>query len=566
MAPKSDSTRPANANSGAPLTDPRAWKSIGLAVSFLALAAFMSPVSQYNLSPVYGSIPSAIYHQRGIWLVSLLAFITKNSLKRKLRFEARRVLPVIGFNMSPIQYFLDDFSSDLGPSLGPLLTESATYYPLLYFACLAAGYAFDEVDLSSYGSVIADGAPALVSYGIIAVVQKTANEFLPQIMGQADFLTRSGLQLLVASIYAILSSSQLLLIAVPGLLQTMFVNPHYMSPNGTKRLNYTLSAFNYSVLDRRDSLTGYISVLESETDKFRVMRCDHSLLGGEWLLTPQRRQQGQTQAETIYSVFTMLEAVRLVEGPLQDIPDAEKSALFIGLGIGTSTTAFITHGINTTIVELDHTVYSYALNYFALPPPPQHHAAIMDAVPFVAAAAKTQPKSYDFIIHDVFTGGAEPTVLFTLEFLQGLETLLKDDGVIAINYAGDITMPPPRIILNTIHAVFPTCRIFRDTRPEESSTTFLNMVVFCVKDKKPIRFRRAVEADYLGSLSRREFVPPPRELEMRLSDVTGGEKVKDGEVLKKGEEWKIERFHPEAAKKHWAIMRTVLPDGVWEQW
>lgn len=539
---------------------------MGLAASFLALAAFMSPVSQYNLSPVYGSIPSAIYHQRGIWLVSVLAFITKNPLRKKLQFEARRILPVIGFNMSPIQYFLGDFSSDLGPGVGPLLTECATFYPLLYVACLAAGYAFDEIDLSSYGSVIAEGVPALVSYGIIAIVQKTTSEYLPHIMGQADFLTRSGLQLLVSSIYAMMSSSQLLLIAVPGLLHTMFVNPHYTSPNGTKRLNYTLSAFNYSILDRRDSLTGYISILESETDKFRVMRCDHSLLGGEWLLTPQRHQQGQTQAETIYSVFTMLEAVRLVEGPLQAVLDSEKSALFIGLGIGMSPTAFINHGINTTIVELDPTVYSYALTYFALPPPPQHHAVIMDAVPFVAAAAESQPKSYDFIIHDVFTGGAEPTALFTLEFLQGLERLLKDDGVIAINYAGDITMPPPRIILNTIHAVFPSCRIFRDTNPEESSTTFLNMVVFCVKDKKPISFRKAVEKDYLGSLSRREFVPPPGELEMKLDDVTGSGKVGDGEVLRKGEEWKIEKFHPEAAKKHWAIMRTVLPDGVWEQW
>lgn len=39
---------------------------------------------------------------------------------------------------------------------------------------------------------------------------------------------------------------------------------------------------------------------------------------------------------------------------------------------------------------------------------------------------------YDFIIHDVFTGGAEPIDLFTLEFLTGLSSLLKSDGVIAI--------------------------------------------------------------------------------------------------------------------------------------
>ena len=566
MSSGSKSSQAENSRSGTNLLEVRAWKSVGLAVLFLALAAVLSPVSQYNLSPVYGSIPSAVYHSRGIWLVTVLAFIAKRPLARVFTFEARQILPVVGFNLSPIQYFLCDFSSDLGPNWGPLLTECATYYPLLFFASLAASYALDDLGLENYGYVLADGIPALMSFAVITVVQKGANEVLPQLMGTADFFTRSGLQLLVASIYALLSKSQLLLIAVPGILHTMFANPHYTSINGTKRLNNTLSAYNYTILERRDSLTGYISVLESSNEMFRIIRCDHSLLGGEWLVTPQRASQGQTKRETVYSVFTMLEAVRLVEGPLQETSDSDKSALFIGLGIGTSPRAFINHGINTTVVELDPTVYSYAMKYFDLPPPPQHHAVITDAVPFVANAAESQPTSFDFIIHDVFTGGAEPTALFTLEFLQGLHTLLKDDGVLAINYAGDITMPPPRIILNTIHAVFPSCRIYRDTRPEESSTTFLNMVVFCVKSSGPITFRKPVARDWLGSLSRKEFVPPPKELEMRLSDVSGAGLVKADEVLKKGSEWKVEKFHPEAAKRHWAIMRTVLPAGVWENW
>ena len=566
MSLDSKSSQAEKSTSESTVSETKAWKSIGLAVLFLTLAAILSPVSQYNLSPIYGSIPSAIYHQRGIRLVSLLAFMTRKPLTKVFRFEARQILPVIAFNLSPIQYFLCDFSSDLGPNWGPLATECLTYYPLLFFAYLAAGYAFDDIYLSDSGSVLAEGIPALVTYAVFTIVQKVANEVLPKLMGTTDFFTRSGLQLLVASIYAILSKSQLLLIAVPGILHTMFANPHYTSANGTKRLNNTLSAYNYTILDRRDSLTGYVSVLESSNDMFRIMRCDHSLLGGEWLMTPKRAAHGQTKRETVYSVFTMLEAVRLVEGPQQQKPDSDKNALFIGLGIGTSPTAFINHGINTTIVELDPTIYSYAMKYFDLPPPPQHHAAIMDAIPFVATTAESQPASYDFIIHDVFTGGAEPTALFTLEFLKGLHKLLKDDGVVAINYAGDITMPPSRLILNTIHAVFPSCKIYRDTRPEESTTTFLNMVVFCIKSSGPIKFRKPVAKDWLGSLSRKEFVPPPKELEMNLGDVSGGGTVKEDEVLTKGSERKVEKFHPEAAKRHWAIMRTVLPAGVWENW
>lgn len=101
-----------------------------------------------------------------------------------------------------------------------------------------------------------------------------------------------------------------------------------------------------------------------------------------------------------------------------------------GLGTGSAPKSFIKHGINTTIVELDPVVHEYATKYFELPT--NHTAYISDAVPWVADISKAQPESFDFIVHDVFTGGAEPTALFTLEFLQGLHKLLKEDGSIAI--------------------------------------------------------------------------------------------------------------------------------------
>ena len=103
-----------------------------------------------------------------------------------------------------------------------------------------------------------------------------------------------------------------------------------------------------------------------------------------------------------------------------------------GLGTGSAPKSFIKHGINTTIVELDPVVHEFATNYFELPT--NHTAYITDAVPWVEQTAKTKPESYDFIVHDVFTGGAEPTALFTLEFLEGLFKLLKEDGSIAIVY------------------------------------------------------------------------------------------------------------------------------------
>ena len=95
----------------------------------------------------------------------------------------------------------------------------------------------------------------------------------------------------------------------------------------------------------------------------------------------------------------------------------------------------IQHGVSTTIVELDPAVYKYAIEYFNLPL--NHTAHVTDAIKFVADEEQKQSKGveikkYDYILHDVFTGGAVPAALFTKEFLAGIKNLLKQDGVVAI--------------------------------------------------------------------------------------------------------------------------------------
>jgi spermidine synthase len=75
-------------------------------------------------------------------------------------------------------------------------------------------------------------------------------------------------------------------------------------------------------------------------------------------------------------------------------------------------------------------VHKFAGQYFGLPS--NHTAVIEDARTFVNRAQTQGSTQYDYIVHDVFTGGAEPVELFTYEFISGLNALLKDDGVIAI--------------------------------------------------------------------------------------------------------------------------------------
>ena len=97
--------------------------------------------------------------------------------------------------------------------------------------------------------------------------------------------------------------------------------------------------------------------------------------------------------------------------------------------MGTSPSALIAHGIKTTTVEIDPVVHDFATRYFNLPS--NHTSIIGDAIAAVGDLQKER-RTYDYIIHDVFTGGVEPIELFTEEFLMDLRNLLSPNGVIAI--------------------------------------------------------------------------------------------------------------------------------------
>ncbi|KAI5286817.1 hypothetical protein KEM55_000174 [Ascosphaera atra] len=163
------------------------------------------------------------------------------------------------------------------------------------------------------------------------------------------------------------------------------------------------------------------------------MRCDQSLLGGEW--TNFANAEFPAIKEPTFAVFVMLEAVRLVKPENNALKrlDEGKNALVIGLGIGTTPIALAAHGINTTVVEIDRAVVDLAKEHFGIPAA-NLHIAIDDAISFVDDRLQLDDvaQKYDYIVHDVFTGGVEPSALFTRSFLLNLRSLLKEDGIIAI--------------------------------------------------------------------------------------------------------------------------------------
>lgn len=127
-------------------------------------------------------------------------------------------------------------------------------------------------------------------------------------------------------------------------------------------------------------------------------------------------------------------------------------------------------------------------------------------------------------------------------------------------------LPPPKIVVQTIREVFPSCRIYRENPSdpeaiEKERRDFTNMVIYCTKSDSPVKFRKATAADMLQSRTREHFLPPRHEV--FDSDFKAEGAV---QTLRKNDTSELEKFHEKSALGHWEIMRTVLPDHVWENW
>lgn len=313
----------------ASITQQEILKSYIKAAELLMLAAVCSPISQVSLSPVYGSIPPSAYHLRMTAVAIFLAWAARQRMPDFMLKAIINYLPVIAFLIPTIQFVLFKYSGQLGPVYGPLITELLTYYPLLFISIIGVAAFLDNFD---WKRKLGDTMPAIASYGLFSMIQRASSYFISRNMGSSMIFTRSGLQFIVATFYALLLPSKFIIFAVLPLLHSAIYNPHIPLQQNADVLNYTLQLQGYSLVARQESLTGYISVLDNIKDGFRVLRCDHSLLGGEWLhYQDNPLSKSRKLREPVYAIFVMLEAVRLVEFQNPNlrpvVPDNEKHAL-----------------------------------------------------------------------------------------------------------------------------------------------------------------------------------------------------------------------------------------------
>jgi hypothetical protein len=214
------------------------------------------------------------------------------------------------------------------------------------------------------------------------------------------------------------------------------------------------------------------------------------------------------------------------------------------LGIGVSARTFQSTGIETDIVEIDPVVFKYAQEYFALPQP--SNVYITDGRQFVENLAT--PHVYDYVLHDVFTGGIVFPALFSLESLTSILRALKPNGILAMNFVGH----RDSFATHTVHATLKSKFSYVLCFPEEpDSNDFQNIVFYASMSE--IRF----------DFSSIPMIDDPsyyQVLDMfRARDGSSCDHYPKVEPISDARN-PLSQLQYQSAVEHWHVVRKVLPD------
>ncbi|PVU95420.1 hypothetical protein BB559_002745 [Furculomyces boomerangus] len=299
---------------------------------------------------------------------------------------------------------------------------------------------------------------------------------------------------------------------------------------------------NITIISRQESYSGFVEVVDlKQKHDLRVLRAGHSILGAVWNST----------SESAYGVFYYFDA------PLYAKASSKtkiKSALHIGLGAGIAASSHHNHGINVDVVEYDPAIYVAALKYFNLPKK-LHGVYLSDGLRFVLGS---KPETYDYIVHDIFSGGSVPSHMFTNTFLKEAKRIMKPEGIFSMNYVGFAHKNRDmQLIKNTLEVVFKHVRIFLE--PGEPTKEAQNIVFFASDYPIEFEFPESITNPSELDTSIRTIVlkdMEKNEIKLPLEDSSTKEIITLGNGL-------LEDSKYEIAASHWRTMREIFPKEFW---
>lgn len=177
------------------------------------------------------------------------------------------------------------------------------------------------------------------------------------------------------------------------------------------------------------------------------------------LFSERRTSSRQTCMDLTDPDRLVFSYVRMMFAGLLLTPEPSR-ILLIGLGGGTMPRVFeaLFPDARQDLIEIDPAVVRVAERFFDFQPSANMHVHVRDARVFVKRALLNDEK-WDLILLDAFEADYIPEHLMTREFLEELEGVLAEDGVIVAN-----TFATSRLYHHesaTYRAVFPTVAALR---------------------------------------------------------------------------------------------------------
>ncbi|KAH9455029.1 hypothetical protein Pst134EA_022507 [Puccinia striiformis f. sp. tritici] len=581
--------------------------------------------SQLALHPLFGSVGSNQNFERSVQIIDFVLVPLTNFLLPALvpSLTASSFLAAFLVWRAPHTFgsLLSDHSGRLGLPRGPLIFQSLAYWPIRITG-ISAGLAVAVKFLKQYAhllgasqrgrmlEIICTVSLPLVLHGATQAMIPWANRLSNYIPPCQIFdLTPACLLAIgvVSSIVELFKPNRSItkIKRVNGAIVWICIVSAFLLPL-PKQLCQESDGWkikpnnhvNYLPVARRLSTTGMILVGELTQDngsQFRFMRCDHSLLGGIWIgmarqeilkrsdqsnitMTEDELEiQAIQEAESIYPTFILQSAVRLVarSSGNQNTRKAKPKALILGVGVGVSARVLMKDGVNVTAVEIDPIVYEYAQKYFGFPVP-EGGIFLEDARAYLNRKEENDREDprFDYVIHDVFTGGSVPSSLFTIECWNSIRSKLKDDGVLAVNFVGRPLSEAASFVLTTLFEVFPFCRAFsEDSGVSISDSDYQNMVIFCSPSGPP-QFRKPTEIEgFEPSIYQSQVLSSFEDHELDLGRLSANhndpENTNDSNrsfVLTDLNSYQLDLAQVQNALFHWEIMRKILPHQVWNNY
>eukprot|EP01112_Ceratiomyxa_fruticulosa_P005122 TRINITY_DN1569_c0_g1_i3.p1 TRINITY_DN1569_c0_g1~~TRINITY_DN1569_c0_g1_i3.p1 ORF type:complete len:539 (-),score=95.99 TRINITY_DN1569_c0_g1_i3:34-1650(-) len=476
--------------------------SITTQVVFTAIVcAIVLQISPYYLEPIFGNVLPYYNFQLSCFLSFFVGFLlgySSSSSRFGFISAVDFISIVIAFVPLSVNY-LFTFSSSFGPLMGPHLTQLAFAYPIFF----ALG-SLNATLCKTYTSQTQPNKQILYSVLILSsnyiLIQLINNNFVSNKSCRFSFfivvvLTLISLVLKMLKPLSSTARTNLWRFFLPQFLVILlnFYNTNYNIRCQDKLTPaHNANTLDYKILVRAHSVTGWLSVVEDTKRNFLAMRSDHSFIGGKY----------KDSDESIFTSFYLMEIAFLVS---RSQSDQQEKALQIGVGCGITTNEVLRRNITLDAVEIDPVVYFFARGYFNLTV--GGNIYFKDGREFMDSAKDSE---YDYIFHDVFTGGSVPAKLFSYEAVKEMKRILKPDGVLSMNFVGsshEKHRTSLDFVATTLSSHFAHVVCFSDNSNEHTSSTTKRQPIFgnflFLASSQPITFRKPTESDFSGSYSRK---------------------------------------------------------------